>query len=109
MPLFTRLACSPREAFFGPSEALRCTACVGRVSAEMVVPYPPGIPVLGPGEEISAETVDFLAAWRSAAASSMVRRPSLVTLRVVARSRSRRRRRPAPRAAERPALPARAG
>ena len=60
LPLFTGLACSPREAFFGPSEALPLRACVGRVSAEMVVPYPPGIPVLGPGEEISSETVDYL-------------------------------------------------
>jgi arginine decarboxylase len=60
LPLFTGLACSPREAFYGPCEALPLRACVGRISAEMVVPYPPGIPVLGPGEEISSETVDYL-------------------------------------------------
>jgi arginine/lysine/ornithine decarboxylase len=85
LPLFTRLVCSPREAFFGPAEALPLPACVGRVSAEMVVPYPPGIPVLGPGEEISAETVDYLVA--AAARGAFVHGPcdlSLATLRVVA-------------------------
>jgi lysine decarboxylase len=60
LPRFAGLVCSPRDAFFGPCAALPLRACVGRVSAEMVVPYPPGIPVLGPGEEISSETVDYL-------------------------------------------------
>jgi arginine/lysine/ornithine decarboxylase len=50
----------------------------------MVVPYPPGIPVLGPGEEVSAETVDYLA--EAAARGVYVHGPrdlSLVTLLVV--------------------------
>ena len=38
----------------------RSAQCAGEVSAEMVTPYPPGIPVLGPGEEISAEIVAYL-------------------------------------------------
>ncbi|MGO8683582.1 MAG: aminotransferase class I/II-fold pyridoxal phosphate-dependent enzyme [Thermoleophilia bacterium] len=85
LPRFTRLACSPREAFFGPSEALPLRACIGRTSAEMVVPYPPGIPVLGPGEEISAETVDYLT---EAAGGVFVHGPrdlALATLLVVSR------------------------
>jgi arginine decarboxylase len=59
-------------------------ACAGRVSAEMVVPYPPGIPVLGPGEEISAETVEYLA--EAAARGVLIHGPrdaTLATLRVV--------------------------
>ena len=59
-------------------------AVVPRDFDEMVVPYPPGIPVLGPGEEISAETVGYLAAARGA----LVQGPrdlSLATLRVVTR------------------------
>jgi arginine/lysine/ornithine decarboxylase len=35
-------------------------AATGRISAEMVIPYPPGIPILYPGEPVSAETVDYL-------------------------------------------------
>ena len=85
LPLAGHQVLSPREAFFGACEALPLAACAGRVSAEMVVPYPPGIPVLGPGEEISAETVDYL---REAAASGVLihgpRDLSLRSLEVVA-------------------------
>lgn len=59
-PAFTRQVLSPREAFYAPSTALPLTSCAGHVSAEMVTPYPPGIPVLGPGEEISTEIVAYL-------------------------------------------------
>jgi arginine/lysine/ornithine decarboxylase len=60
LPLCGRQVTSPREAFFGARQALPLAGCAGRVSAEMVVPYPPGIPVLGPGEEITPETVAYL-------------------------------------------------
>ena len=33
---------------------------VGRIAAELVTPYPPGIPVLVPGEVIDAEQVGYL-------------------------------------------------
>jgi arginine decarboxylase len=39
---------------------------VGRVSAELVAPYPPGIPVLAPGERITAAALEALAAARAA-------------------------------------------
>jgi arginine/lysine/ornithine decarboxylase len=85
LPLFTRQVCSPRDAFFGPAEALSLADCAGRVSAEMVVPYPPGIPVLGPGEEISGQTVAYLV--EAARRGLLVHGPrdvTLGTLRVVA-------------------------
>ena len=83
-PAFTRQVLSPREAFFAPSRALPLARCGGRVSAEMVTPYPPGIPVLGPGEEISAEIVAYL--LEGAAAELKVHGPedrTLQSLRVV--------------------------
>jgi len=86
-PRYGRQVCSPREAFFAPTETLPLASCVGRVSAEMVVPYPPGIPVLGPGEEVTAETAAYLA--RAAASGVLVHGPrdaTLATLGVVARS-----------------------
>lgn len=49
-----------REAFFAPAEPLPLREAVGRVAAEPVIPYPPGIPALLPGEVIDGETVDFL-------------------------------------------------
>ncbi|MFC7575977.1 aminotransferase class V-fold PLP-dependent enzyme [Klenkia terrae] len=39
----------PREAFFADREAVPLADAVGRVCAELVAPYPPGIPVLAPG------------------------------------------------------------
>jgi len=85
LPLFTRQVCSPRDAFFGPAEALPLADCAGRVSAEMVVPYPPGIPVLGPGEEISGQTVAYLVgAARRGLLVHGPRDATLGTLRVVA-------------------------
>lgn len=60
LPSFSRLVLTPREAFFAPSRALPLRDCVGEVSAEMATPYPPGVPVVGPGEEITAELVLYL-------------------------------------------------
>ena len=59
-PRFTRQVLSPRDAVFAPAVARPLAECAGEVSAEMVTPYPPGIPVLGPGEEISSEIVAYL-------------------------------------------------
>ncbi len=60
-PAFTRQVLSPHDAYFAPSVALPLAQCVDRVSAEIVTPYPPGIPVLGPGETISEEIAAYLA------------------------------------------------
>lgn len=50
----------PRDAFFGPVEQVPVDEAVGRISAETVSPYPPGVPVLAPGERINAEVLDYL-------------------------------------------------
>ena len=51
---------SPREAFFAPTETLPIEQTSDRISAELVCPYPPGIPVLIPGEVITPEALDYL-------------------------------------------------
>jgi lysine decarboxylase len=50
----------PRQAFFAERETVTLERAVGRVSAELIAPYPPGIPVLAPGEQITAQTVAAL-------------------------------------------------
>jgi arginine decarboxylase len=50
----------PREAFFAPNETVPAAAAIGRVSAELVAPYPPGVPVLAPGELITSAAVAAL-------------------------------------------------
>jgi arginine decarboxylase len=51
---------SPREAFLGAAERVGVADAVGRVSAESIAGYPPGIPALLPGERITAEVIDYL-------------------------------------------------
>ncbi|MBD0266335.1 MAG: arginine decarboxylase, partial [Tolypothrix sp. Co-bin9] len=51
---------SPREAFFAVSETLPLAQTSDRICAEIVCPYPPGIPVLMPGEIITKPILDYL-------------------------------------------------
>lgn len=51
------LARSPREAFFGSQTTVPLAEAVGTISAATVCPYPPGIPVLLPGERITPAAV----------------------------------------------------
>jgi len=55
-----RVVMSPRDAFFAPHRTVSAEEAVGRVSAELVAPYPPGIPVLAPGELVTAEAIEGL-------------------------------------------------
>jgi len=50
----------PREAFFGPVEVVPAAEAVGRIAAEQITPYPPGIPVVLPGERINSAVMDYL-------------------------------------------------
>ncbi|WP_158861730.1 aminotransferase class I/II-fold pyridoxal phosphate-dependent enzyme [Leifsonia sp. AG29] len=52
----------PRDAFFADTELVPAAEAVGRISADTLAAYPPGIPNLIPGEEITAPTVAFLQA-----------------------------------------------
>jgi arginine/lysine/ornithine decarboxylase len=56
----TEQAMTPRAAYFAPSRQVPLGDAVDEVAAELVTPYPPGIPVLAPGDVISREKVDYL-------------------------------------------------
>ncbi|URD49349.1 aminotransferase class I/II-fold pyridoxal phosphate-dependent enzyme [Chroococcidiopsis sp. CCNUC1] len=51
---------TPREAFFAPTETLPFHQTRDRISAELICPYPPGIPILMPGEIITSEALEYL-------------------------------------------------
>jgi len=51
---------TPREAVFAPTRKVSLKEAVGEVSAEVFSPYPPGIPLLNPGERVSQELIDYL-------------------------------------------------
>jgi arginine decarboxylase len=51
---------TPRDAFFGPAESVPTRAAVGRIAAEQITPYPPGIRAVVPGERINQAVIDYL-------------------------------------------------
>ena len=59
-----RVAMPPRQAWAAPYERVALERAVGRVAAEMVCPYPPGMAVVSYGEEITEAVVDTLRALR---------------------------------------------
>jgi lysine decarboxylase len=59
---------APREAFLGPSEVVAVDDSIGRVSAEAIAGYPPGIPVLLPGERITDDVIEYLRSLKAVGA-----------------------------------------
>lgn len=57
---------SPRQGFNQPAEPVSIECAVGRVAGEMIVPYPPGIPLVVPGEVLSSGVLDTLSQLLSA-------------------------------------------
>lgn len=51
---------SPRDAFFGKAEMVDASRAAGRIAAEQITPYPPGIPAVVPGERLDDAVVDYL-------------------------------------------------
>lgn len=74
---------TPREAFYAPSSNIGLESSLGRVASEIVTPYPPGIPILMPGEVISKEIIEFLQALKEARLPVSCSDPSLETIEVV--------------------------
>lgn len=54
------LVLSPQEAFYSVRKSLSLDESVGQVCGEFVMCYPPGIPILAPGERITREIVDYI-------------------------------------------------
>ncbi len=75
----------PRDAFFGPTEDVPLDRAAGRVAAEMITPYPPGIPAVLPGERLAEPVLRYL---RSGLDAGMYlpdpTDPALETIRVTA-------------------------
>jgi lysine decarboxylase len=61
-------AIPPREAFLGTAEAVPVDDAIGRISAESIAGYPPGVPALLPGERITPGVVPYLRELTSAGA-----------------------------------------
>ena len=71
-----------REAFYGDKESLPLSACEGKVSGTSVMCYPPGIPILAPGEEVTKKIVLHIlhAAEKGCAVTGLSKDGDLVVL-----------------------------
>ena len=56
----TKMVLTPRQANRSPQVSVSINQAIGRISAESICPYPPGIPVLIPGEIITADALSYL-------------------------------------------------
>lgn len=84
LPDWPRQLMTPREAFIAPFEVVSLRESVGRICSEMITPYPPGIPMLRPGDEITVEIVDHILLEMEAGVHIQgPQDPTLKTVRVV--------------------------
>lgn len=76
----------PRDAFFGPTEDVPVSRAAGRIAAEMITPYPPGIPAVLPGERLTEPVLRYLTTGLAAGMHLPdPSDPELGTVRVMAR------------------------
>jgi arginine/lysine/ornithine decarboxylase len=59
-PPWGELVMAPREAFLGPQEVVAADDAVGRVAAESLAAYPPGVPNVLPGERLTAPSLEYI-------------------------------------------------
>jgi arginine decarboxylase len=59
-PPWGELVMTPREAYLGAQEVVAAAAAVGRIAAESLATYPPGIPNVLPGERLTAQTLAYI-------------------------------------------------
>ncbi|MDF2963118.1 MAG: arginine decarboxylase [Paenibacillus sp.] len=60
VPSIPQLTLTPRDAFYGETETIPFKESSGRIIAEFIYVYPPGIPILLPGEVITPELIDYI-------------------------------------------------
>ena len=85
LPPIPETVLSPRDAYFARGERVPVEHAEGRIAAETIVFYPPGIPVLAPGDRIDAETLRYLGAMKAIGARVVgAADASLATIMVIA-------------------------
>jgi arginine decarboxylase len=60
IPDIPQLSLSPRDAFYGETEVIPFKESAGRIIAEFIYVYPPGIPILLPGEVITQSNINYI-------------------------------------------------
>ena len=79
-----KVSISMRDAYFAETEMVAADQAVGRISADLIAPYPPGVAVVAPGELLTKVIIEGLAATKSAGVRiAYTTDPTLTTYRVV--------------------------
>jgi arginine/lysine/ornithine decarboxylase len=60
MPVLPEMVITPRAAFYADTKTISLDEAAGEISAELIMAYPPGIPILCPGERITREIIDYV-------------------------------------------------
>jgi arginine decarboxylase len=60
IPAFADMIVSPRDAFYSNKKTLRLEDASGEIAGEMIMAYPPGIPVICMGEKITKDIIDYI-------------------------------------------------
>lgn len=58
--------CTPRQAWYAPGKTIPWRDAEGKIAGEPLIPYPPGIPLVNPGERITAEIWQYMEMYRKA-------------------------------------------
>lgn len=59
-PISPEMIVSPRDAFYGAKKTVSLDDSIGEIAGEMIMAYPPGIPVVVPGERMSKDIVEYI-------------------------------------------------
>lgn len=81
LPEIPLLAMTPRDAFYANTEVIPLTESAGRIIAEFVMVYPPGIPIFIPGEIITEENISYI--FKNLDAGLPVQGPEDATLEMI--------------------------
>ncbi len=65
LPPVPETAADPRTAFFAPKERVTFETAAGRIAAEQVMFYPPGIPILVPGDRVTEDAIRYIRAMQA--------------------------------------------
>ena len=77
---------SMREAYFAETEMVEAGNALGRISADLIAPYPPGVAVVAPGEILTEQILSGLASTKAAGVRiAYATDPSLATYRIVSK------------------------
>ncbi len=77
---------SMRDAYFAETEMVSAESAVGRISADLIAPYPPGVAVVAPGEILTEQILSGLASTKAAGVRiAYATDPSLATYRIVSK------------------------